>query len=340
MNCSRGHITISHALWIIFSPISTHLPKSRLTIPSSRRSIYRQGDIPVNRPRPTRGGAGSAPVDPRSFGPLSFNARVKDEEINAREVAIVDERGNLGPPRDRNEVLRSFDRVKYFLILMNDDNAWAPVCKIVPREKVYEQERASNNTSNKAPKDRKEIEIPWKAAERDVEHKLKIAAEFLEEGRKVDVVLIARRPREIVKDLVQAQGIIDGVRQKIEKINRVTVTVAEQNVMGKSFTLHLEGPVKQKVKKKKDERAAKQIELLWNATDEEIRKKRFRIEELLAVQVPVDLTVTARKKMFEISAEEGEKVLARIWSVMSQIPGIEEVDPREGEPGKTVIFFF
>lgn len=334
MICTRGHATVSQALWKIFSPNTGHFPGSRLVAPP-RRSIQHRRSIPVNRPSLSWT---SGPIDPKSFGPLGYTKQSKDEGITTREVAVVDERGVLGQPQDKNEVLRSFDRNKYFLIQVTDDLI-APVCKIVPREKVYEQERASNSTGNRGSKDRKEIEIPWKAAERDMEHKLKIAAEFLEEGKKVDVVLIARRPREIVKDPSLAQSIVDGVREKIEKIARVTITIAEMNVLGKSFTLHLEGPAKQKIKKKKEERNPKEIEMFWNVTDEEIKKKSFRIAELLASRVPVDLVVKSRKKMFEIPVDEGENILSRVWSAISGIPGIEEIESREGEPGKTVTFF-
>ena len=122
-------------------------------------------------------------------------------------------------------------------------------------------------------------------------------------------------------------------------IDRVTESIAQDSIMGKAVTLHLEGPPVNKIKKPEVQKVAKEMEMQWNISDEDLEKKFFRIKELLESKIPVVLIITCKRKAFEIPEAEGQKVLDKIWWKVSQIRGIQEVVPREGEPGKTMTLF-
>ncbi|CAF9906727.1 MAG: hypothetical protein GOMPHAMPRED_004897 [Gomphillus americanus] len=338
MSCKRGSIALSKALRCVFISKATSRTPSR-SINSLPHGIpsRNSGNSFSSRREPT-------PVDPKKFGPADYILKLKDEDIPALMVTVKDDQGNLGMPQFKSDVLKSFDRKAFFLVqLSKDDDFNDPICKIIPRATFFAQEKASNIMKrNNVSKERKEIEIPWKAAEADVDRKLRVANDLLEKGKKADVVIIARRPREIVQDKEEAQAIVNRISEKIANMQGVKGTIDVGGVMGKVITIHLEALVKQQQQQhdnKKLERNAKAIEITWTITDDEIGKKRLRVEQLLASGIPVDLIINSRRKAFEIPEQEGNKVLTRVWAALAKIRGIQEVQPREGAPGKMVTLY-
>ena len=336
MSCKRGSTALFEALRYVFiSKTTTRIPSRHINSLSHSRNS--------NNPYATR--HEPTPVDPKKFGPADYIPKTKDEDIPAHMIYVKDAQGNLGRPQYKSDVLKSFDRKAFFLVQVSKDTSSdEPICKIVPRATLFAQEKASNIIKRRnVSKEGKEIEIPWKSAEADIDRKLRLARDVLEKGKRADVVIIARRAREIVRDKEEAQAIADRIYEKIANMEGVKGTVDERGSMGKVVTIRLEAAVKQQQQQqhgnKKLERNAKAIEMTWAVTDDEIQKKRWRVEQLLASGVPVDLVVNSRRKALEISDKDGDKVLTRVWAQFAKIPGIREVEPREGVPGKMVTLY-
>ena len=159
-----------------------------------------------------------------------------DEEISSLIIYIVDPATNKLPPHPntRNDILRRIDRTTHRLVQVGtapgpadafgpSGAAEIPVCKVVSKKDAYldaerkkaeakEKKRVSNITSSV-----KTLELNWAIDSNDLGHRLEKLRGFLEEGRKVEVVLASKKRgrkasgQECEEVVGKIRGTVDGV---------------------------------------------------------------------------------------------------------------------------------
>ena len=133
---------------------------------------------------------------PGSLTPTKYSRRI-DEEIDEPRVQCVDEASNaLLPPQSPYDILREMDRKTQFLVEMAPatDGNFA-ICRILPRQQVLEYERAKSKKPRTKETLMKQMEINWAIGQNDLQHKLDRLQGFLNEGRRVEMILAKKQNR-------------------------------------------------------------------------------------------------------------------------------------------------
>lgn len=161
-----------------------------------------------------------------------------NEAINARYVQLVNEENNLEPPVRLSQVLASFDRQEFFLVQVAPAELdRPPICKILNRKETRDRERAKAKASKAAKVQTKQIELNWAIDAHDLEHRLKQLRNFLEKGRKVEIVL--SRPKKRGKRAATVEE-IKHVMQKVmdtTKECKATLVKAMEGEPGKHVVI-------------------------------------------------------------------------------------------------------
>ncbi|KAJ5450125.1 uncharacterized protein N7458_006574 [Penicillium daleae] len=143
--------------------------------------------------------------------------QIKDEAIGTRLVQLVDEEQNLMPPRRLAEVLDSFDRSKFFLLQVSPaESERPPVCKILNKMEAKQHEKAKAKSAKVAKVQTKQIELNWAIDAHDLSHRLKQLTNFLEKGRKVEVIMKRKKAKRAptVDEIKQViQSVLDTTRE-------------------------------------------------------------------------------------------------------------------------------
>jgi len=185
----------------------------------------------------------STPNDPKASSSDSGRRQQKwDEEITARVIHLVDPTtGKLSEPRKRIDVLRSLDRNTQRLVQVSAGEesgnrgrqqhfaaagAARVVCKIVDKRLQYQQERERKRQKKKqeqvAGGSGKMMELNWAIDPNDLGHRLERLAGFLGEGRRVEVILAAKKKgrkatteecEAVVKKVVETMEGVKGARE-------------------------------------------------------------------------------------------------------------------------------
>lgn len=184
MNHMRGLVSPAQALRQIFFN-SPHVSRSALVRTQISSSCFESRNFSQS-PALTR------PVVRTPNAPTV----IKDEAIGTRLVQLVDEEQNLMPPKRLAEVLDSFDRSKFFLLQVSpgDENR-PPVCKILNKMEAKQHEKAKAKSAKAQKVQTKQIELNWAIDAHDLSHRLKQLTNFLEKGRKVEVVMKRKRSK-------------------------------------------------------------------------------------------------------------------------------------------------
>ncbi|KAJ5627898.1 hypothetical protein N7490_010126 [Penicillium lividum] len=142
---------------------------------------------------------------------------IKDEEIRARTVQLVNSQGDLEEPELLDDVLASFDRNKFFLVQVSPGAfKKPPVCKILNKLEYRNSEKAKEKAAKAAKQSFKQIELNWAIDAHDLEHRLKQLTTFLEKGRKVEIVLTRKkhkRPPTVDEIKYVMQNVLDTTRE-------------------------------------------------------------------------------------------------------------------------------
>ena len=279
-------------------------------------------------------------------------------------------------------VLKSIDRSHNFLVQMSPAvDGDAPVCKVLPKEQVFNSDKQKARKVKTAEDEKKQIELRWKMAEADLNHKMSALAQFLEQGRKVEILVVPKRKWDIIAE-ADSEAFIAVVRKRIALIPEAKETQPLSGTMGKMVTLYLEGPRQDKAKgKERENEKMAVLELAWLFKDSELEAVKRRIGDNLDKKREVALIVgpwKPRKKSKEeimedkkreidsdpiislwkaqqkktgeekglaqeeetSKEEEIEARLEKIRHRLMRIPGIQEIQPREGTLEEGIIFHF
>lgn len=147
----------------------------------------------------------------------------------ARVVYLVDPVTNKleDQPRTRFDVLNTIDRNTHRLVQLSADEpenrGFMPVCKIVGKKEQYaaDRERKKQQKEKKTESARvnsiKTLELNWAIDANDLGHRLERVAEFLADGRRVEIVLAAKKQgRKATKQecegvMKRIYGVVDDV---------------------------------------------------------------------------------------------------------------------------------
>ncbi len=145
--------------------------------------------------------------------------RVNDR-IEAREVRLVDEQGNMVGVVPLSEALARAERVGLDLVEVAA-NATPPVCKILDygRFKYEAQKKASAARKKQKVIEVKEIKMRPNIDENDYQIKMRKVKDFLQEGDKVKITL-RFRGREMAHQHL-ALEIFDRVKKDVEGLAKI-----------------------------------------------------------------------------------------------------------------------
>jgi translation initiation factor IF-3 len=152
---------------------------------------------------------------------------IKDEDIRTDIIQVVNENGRLGPPVRTADTLRSLQRDKYSLVQVSPGSVdRPPVCKILSKEVIREQQRAKEKAPPVKKRSTKQIELNWAIDPHDLAHRLKSLTGFIEKGQKVEVILTRKRgKRPPTND--EVKNVMDTVMEEIDKANAVQIEPME-----------------------------------------------------------------------------------------------------------------
>lgn len=184
-------------------------------------------------------------METEQYGPPSRKqGPPRDENIQAYEVQVVDEDNSLKPPAPLSQVLYSLDRKTYTLVQVSPPEAGKlPVCKIFGKKALREAERAKAKPPKSPATLTKQLELNWAIDPNDLGHRLNKMQEFLEQGRRVEIILAGKRKgRKATED--EAQTVLKRIRGRVKELEGVRESKEmEGKVLGQA-TLFFEGKVK------------------------------------------------------------------------------------------------
>jgi len=115
---------------------------------------------------------------------------------------------------------------------------------------LREQERQKLKPKKNPQDTGKQLELSWAIDTNDLGHRLKKMKGFLEEGRKVEVV-VAKKKGGRMASPKECEGVIARVKQAVAEVEGANETKAMEGKVGGTATLFFEGRAKEKQKKGK-----------------------------------------------------------------------------------------
>ena len=185
-----------------------------------------------------------------SFGPKNGQkGPPRDEDIRSHEVRIVGPTGALKDPEALYHVLRSIDRSKSFVIQVSpQDGIGIPVCKVMDKEQFRKAEKAKSKPTKSVQSTTKQLELGWAIGPNDLGHRLNKMQQFLEEGRRVEIVISTKRRARKVTDQ-EAEWVLGRIRERIGKIDGAKEWKAMAGSVEETATLYVEGKARKAVEK-------------------------------------------------------------------------------------------
>ncbi|MCJ1448861.1 MAG: hypothetical protein MMC23_009380 [Stictis urceolatum] len=193
---------------------------------------------------------------PGSRAPSTLNPN-RDEGIMSRTVRVVDPINDSPKEQSLAGTLATMNRKKNFLIRVSGpDDAQPPICKIVPKRDVFEEERDRQIAAHNADHTRKGnkklkrsqgeaaktkiIEVGWGIGQADLERRVQRLFEFLEKGLKVEIALQNKKRGSTVAT-VDAEKVLSrlkaGVTQAAGRVAR------EEGAVGGLVKMLIEPPL-------------------------------------------------------------------------------------------------
>ncbi|KAF7594672.1 hypothetical protein BBP40_008565 [Aspergillus hancockii] len=169
----------------------------------------------------------SARRQPQKNAQLQKPTQLKDEEIKSNYIQLVNEEGKLDPPIKLQNALMAIDRPDNFILQVKPGYRFhPPVCKVVNKLQMREQERAKAKATHVTKNAIKQIELNWAIDAHDLSHRLKQLASFLEKGLKVEVILTKKRGKR-APTVEEIKQVMDSVLQATKEANAMQVKPME-----------------------------------------------------------------------------------------------------------------
>ncbi|KAK5113748.1 hypothetical protein LTR85_010765 [Meristemomyces frigidus] len=232
------------------------------------QSLYRVFVLPaLSKPAPSRARLRQAPraaPDRRCFSASPIHA-VKsrapqeraqkwDEEIRAQMLYLVDPVTGKREeePRTRFDILSQMDRKTHRLIQLSPDEPgnrnFIPVCKVMGKKEQYEAEQKAKKASKERKAESvkvnsvKTLELNWAIDGNDLGHRLERVAEFLAEGRRVEIVLAAKKKgRGRRATQAECEGVLKAIYGTVDAVPGAKELKRLDGKVGGFATLVLQG---------------------------------------------------------------------------------------------------
>ena len=208
---------------------------NRLLTPAEKllRAYAAQGRLPRSQiPSQTyatfsrRKGGNIALRSPEDIPSLArkLDGFVLDDSIETQYVQVKQDDGVLSEPQLLQRLLRSIDRNSQVIsqIVARGPSSDAAIVEVTSRDALIkrtverEKQMREQQRNTKASKP-KQIELNWAIAENDLNIKLRTMEEFLEKGKKVEIMLASRK-RQKRASPDEAQLLLKNVRDRINDI--------------------------------------------------------------------------------------------------------------------------
>jgi len=202
-------------------------------------------------PRHFAAGGGGGGGNKRAARAPEVRTQKWNEEITARILQLVDpDTQKLSDPVTRYDVLRDLDQKTHRLVQLTPDDPenrnFVPVCKIVSKKEAYENDKkkktAQKEVKQAAAKERsiKTLELNWAIDGNDLAHRLEKVRGFLEEGRRVELVLASRK-RGRKATLAECEGLLEKIKGVADEVEGAKVLKELDGKMGGFATLIYQG---------------------------------------------------------------------------------------------------
>lgn len=185
-----------------------------------------------------------------------------NEEIKAEQIYLVDlQTHELSPLQLRKDILRNLNKDTQRLVQVDEqpgprdafDDAdpearprYYPVCKILGKKDMYQQEKnrkAAQKEQKKASATAssvKTLELNWAIDGNDLGHRLDRMKEFLSEGRKVEVVLAAKKAGRKAT-AAECEDVLARIRRVVDEVPGAREAKALEGKMGGFCTVLFQG---------------------------------------------------------------------------------------------------
>jgi translation initiation factor IF-3 len=180
-----------------------------------------------------------------------------DEEIQSYLINLVDRNGDFKGEITKRSVLATLNRTEEHLVQVSEANAKdpnsLPTCRIYTKQDLRERARHLEEKQKEVVKKQKSgkiIELHWVIAPGDLENKCKQLRQFLEGGRKVEVLLLPpQRRKHGRKDATPSEmsGIVARIQQEVESIEGAEDSAEPEGKMGGTMTMFFSGEKVNKV---------------------------------------------------------------------------------------------
>ena len=241
------------ALYTIFvqPTLSTNRQRLARNLPAPQQHLTNQTRSFTYTPRPSAAVAGGTAGNKRAARAPEVRTQKWNEEITARILQLVDpETKTLSERVTRYEVLRDLDQKTHRLVQLTpddpEDRHFVPVCKIVSKKEAYESEKkkktAQKEVKQAAAKERsiKTLELNWAIDGNDLAHRLEKVRAFLEEGRRVEVVLASKK-RGRKATLAECEGLLEKIKGVADEVGGAKVLKEFDGRMGGFATIVYQG---------------------------------------------------------------------------------------------------
>jgi translation initiation factor IF-3 len=174
-----------------------------------------------------------------------------DEEIRSKFINLVTTAGEYQSEVNKRSVLEKLNRSEEHLVQVSDpdpsDPFSLPTCRIYTKVQLRDRAKKTEVKAKelaKKLKSGKVIEMHWVIAPGDLEIKCKQLRGFLEEGRKVDVLLLPpQRRKHVRKEGTPAEmsAIVTRIQQEVESIDGAEEAGESEGKMGGMMTMFFSG---------------------------------------------------------------------------------------------------
>lgn len=148
----------------------------------------------------------------------------KDEAIESPMVKVKQADGKLGEPEQLRTLLRSLDRNTQVVVqLGRTEGRDCAVVQIYKKADLLQQVRDRESLAKQQQQSQKEkkpktLELNWAIDEHDLQMKLNQMEQFLERGKKVEIMLAAkRRQRKATPE--EGEEVLKRIRTKLSEID-------------------------------------------------------------------------------------------------------------------------
>jgi translation initiation factor IF-3 len=174
--------------------------------------------------------------------PDPFPDITRDRAIEARYVRIPQPDGKLSAPEPlRSALLRVRTGTEHLVQISKVDDEGTAICRITTIAELLQQKRDKERVQKEQKKSMKQsipkqIELNWAIGPNDLEHKLAQLQGFINEGKKVEVVL-ANKKRQRQATPEEGMEVLRKVREKLAEVDGKEIKQMQGGQVGQHTVL-------------------------------------------------------------------------------------------------------